>query len=89
MIRTRKFLEDRKLWDNDQQARAEERHTIVQEVMKIALEAPSPAITDIFDSVFANLPDSLRKQRDTLRTDSIGQDPEQIGLKRASEPSPL
>jgi pyruvate dehydrogenase E1 component alpha subunit len=86
MIRTRKFLETRKLWDNDQQARAEQRaRTIVQEVTKIALETAPPSITDIFNYVFAHLPEELQKQRDTLRTDSIGQDPEQIGLKRATQ----
>jgi hypothetical protein len=42
----------------------------------------------MFDYVYAHLPAQLKKQRDTMRTDSIGQDPEQIGLRRAA-PSPV
>jgi hypothetical protein len=59
----------------------------VQEVMKIALETPASDPSVMFDNVFENIPENLRKQRDTMRTDSIGQDPEQIGLKRAQQAS--
>jgi pyruvate dehydrogenase E1 component subunit alpha len=81
--RTRKFLESRGLWNASDQARAEQQYRAqVQEIIHKAMEFPSAPTTDIFDHVFAELPCQLRKQRDTMRTDSIGQDPEQIGLKR-------
>jgi pyruvate dehydrogenase E1 component alpha subunit len=81
--RTRKYLEARGLWDANQQARTEERvRGQVQDLIKKAMEVPPPQQTDVFDYVFAELPCQLRRQRDTMRTDSIGQDPEQIGLKR-------
>jgi len=85
LIRTRKFLESRGLWDASEQTRAEERaRTFVQSVTKEAMEVTPPQATDMFNFVFEELPCQLKKQRDTLRTDSIGQDPEQIGLRRAT-----
>jgi hypothetical protein len=36
----------------------------------------------MFDYTFEKLPKELIKQKQTLRTDSIGQDPEQVGLKK-------
>jgi pyruvate dehydrogenase E1 component alpha subunit len=88
ILRTRKYLQDRHLWDDQQQADTEQRaRTIVKEVTRAAMEMPAPAAEDIFNYVFAHLPDALRTQCETMRTDSIGQDPEQIGLKRALEQS--
>ncbi len=88
MIRTRKYLEDRKLWDDKQQATCEQRaKTIVKEVTRAAMEIESPAVSDMFDYIYAQLPEGLREQRDTMRTDSIGRDPEQIGLKHAMQES--
>ncbi|HEX3358934.1 MAG TPA: pyruvate dehydrogenase (acetyl-transferring) E1 component subunit alpha [Tepidisphaeraceae bacterium] len=82
--RTRKFLESRGMWDANQQSRAEEKaRAQAQEITRLAMETPAPVITDIFDNVFAELPCQLNKQRNTLRTDSIGQDPEQIGLRKS------
>jgi hypothetical protein len=43
-------------------------------------------VDDIFDYVYEELPVELQKQKQTLRTDSIGQDPDQIGLKSSPEP---
>jgi len=54
---------------------------LVQEVAQIAINIEKPSIDDIFDHVYADLPEELAKQKQTLRTESIGQDPEQIGLK--------
>jgi pyruvate dehydrogenase E1 component alpha subunit len=88
IIRTRKYLQNLKLWDDKQQAASERKaKTIVKEVMRAAMEVPAPSPTDMFDYVYAQMPASLRTQRDTMRTDSIGQDPEQIGLKHAMEES--
>jgi pyruvate dehydrogenase E1 component alpha subunit len=86
MVRTRKYLEARDLWDVQQQAKADENaRALVHEVVQVALNVPPPATTDIFDYTFAELPPDLMKQRDTLRSDSIGQDPAQIGLKPFTE----
>ena len=40
--------------------------------------AAAPETTEIFDHTFAELPDSIKLQRDTRRTSGIGQDPTQL-----------
>lgn len=81
--RTRKYLEARNLWSAKEQSAAEERFRAqAQEIMKKAVDIAPPQSSDVFDYVFADLPSQLQTQRDTMRTDSIGQDPEQIGLRR-------
>ena len=79
LIRLGRHLEHRKLWDQEKQAalhrRAEEE---VAAVVRRAEEIADPAPADMFDSMYAELPEELRLQRDTMRTSSIGQDPAQI-----------
>jgi pyruvate dehydrogenase E1 component alpha subunit len=82
LMRTRKYLESRGLWDADQQAQFEERaKATVHEVVELSLNMDKPGAEDVFTHTFANLPDELVRQRDTRRTDSIGQMPQQIGLQ--------
>ena len=47
-----------------------------------------PAVTDLFDYTYADLPEELKRQRETMRTDSIGQDPKQLGLRVPVEQVP-
>jgi pyruvate dehydrogenase E1 component alpha subunit len=79
LIRLRRYLEHRKLWDQGKQAklhrRAEEE---VEAIVKRAETIADPVPADMFDSMYAELPEELRVQRDTMRTSSIGQDPAQI-----------
>ena len=58
---------------------------IVHDVVKVALDIEKPAVGDLFDYTFAELPPELLRQKQTLRTDSIGQDPAQAGLKPPKE----
>jgi pyruvate dehydrogenase E1 component alpha subunit len=82
MVRTRKYLEARNLWDDKQQKAIEQKaKVIVQEVMKTSLELGKPPVSDIFDHTFADLPDEIVRQRDTHKTHSIGQAPDQAGLQ--------
>jgi len=82
LIRTRKYLESVGCWDAQKQATLEERaKVIVHEVSEAALNAAPPDSDELFRYTFETLPDTLLKQMQTRRTDSIGQDPEQIGLK--------
>jgi pyruvate dehydrogenase E1 component alpha subunit len=90
LVRTRKYLESKHLWDDEQQAKLEERaQAIVHEAVETATEIDKPVPEDIFDYTFAELPAELRVQRQTHRTDSIGQHPEEAGLQApaAEEPS--
>ena len=82
IIRTRKYLESKKAWDDKQQKAIEDKaKVIVQEVMKTSLEFGKSPVDSIFDFMYADLPAELTKQKDTLKTHSIGQNPEQVGLK--------
>lgn len=81
LIRTRLYMESKGLWSDKQQTELEERaKRIVDEVAKTALEIEAPSNADFFDHMFAELPADLARQRDTMRTSSLGLDPDQIGL---------
>jgi hypothetical protein len=44
-----------------------------------------PDKSDFFDHMFAEIDEDLRRQRDTMRTSSLGQNPEQVGLKAQAQ----
>jgi pyruvate dehydrogenase E1 component alpha subunit len=82
LIRTRIYLEKKGAWDDERQEALEQRaKKIVQEVVKAAEGIEKPGEADIFDHTFAALCDELQRQRDTMRTHSLGQNPEQVGLR--------
>jgi pyruvate dehydrogenase E1 component alpha subunit len=88
LIRTRKYLESKNRWDEKRQATLDARaKVIVHEVTEAALNIEKPATEDLFRYTYETLPDDLLRQMQTMRTDSIGQDPEQIGLKRTPQPA--
>jgi pyruvate dehydrogenase E1 component alpha subunit len=81
LIRTRRYLESKGLWDEEKQERSLERaRKIVHEVAEAAMNIESPQPEDMFRDTFAELPPELVKQMQTLRTDSIGEEPSQMGL---------
>ncbi|MCA9279971.1 MAG: pyruvate dehydrogenase (acetyl-transferring) E1 component subunit alpha [Phycisphaeraceae bacterium] len=82
IIRTRNWLTERDLWNDEMQQQMDERaKKIVDEVVKAATEIEKPESADFFNDMFAEMPDSLRRQRDTMQTHSLGQNPEQAGLR--------
>ena len=84
LIRTRLYLEKKGLWDEHRQKALQEKaEAIVAEETKAAESIAEPETQDMFNDMFAELPDELVRQRDTLRTSSIGQNPAQIGLAPA------
>jgi pyruvate dehydrogenase E1 component alpha subunit len=86
MIRTRKYLESKGIWNDELQAKTEQRaKAMVQDVVQAAVRTDKPTIESMFDHTFEELPQEILKQKETLRTDSIGQDPSQIGLKAIRE----
>ena len=92
LLRLRKYLLDRSLWDDARQkaleARAKEE---IAAVVRRAEEIDAPIQSDFFDAVYAEIPPEVRRQRNTMRTSSIGLDPSQIadqGLKK-SDPQRL
>lgn len=86
IVRVRKYLEKKDLWNEEQQKKLDERaKTIVAEVVKTAEGIEKPSTDDIFDYTYATLPAELEKQKRTMRTSSLGQDPEQAGLRGVAE----
>ncbi len=82
LIRTRKYMESVGVWDDAKQEDLENRaKTIVKEVVDAAISVSTPEASEFFDDMYAELPEDLRRQRDTMRTSSIGRNPEQIGLQ--------
>ena len=80
-IRLRKYIERKGLWDDAKQAALEERaKAIVSEVVKASEGIAKPSPTEMFDSMYAELTPELARQRNTMRTHSLGQYPEQVGL---------
>jgi pyruvate dehydrogenase E1 component alpha subunit len=88
MIRLRNFLEQRDLWsqekEEEQLATAEK---TISGVVKNAEEIDAPSATDFFDSMYTELPKQLQKQRQTMRTSSLGQDPSQVDIATQEEVS--
>ena len=83
VIRTRKYLESKGVWNDELQKKQEERaKVIVQEVTQYSLNYEAPNPEDIFDYVYADLPAELAKQKQHRATHSIGQDPEQATLQQ-------
>jgi pyruvate dehydrogenase E1 component alpha subunit len=89
IVRTRKFLESRNRWSQQEQERLEQRgKVIVREAVDAALDIEKPQATDLFDFTFEQLPPELQLQKQTLRTDSVGQDPDQPRLKPSAPERP-
>lgn len=86
LIRLRNWLEARGLWDEARQAESMERaKAAVSQVVKAAegIEKPTPA--DFFDHMYADLPAELETQKRTMQTHSLGQEPEQAGLRSEAQ----
>ncbi len=79
LIRLRKYLDDRKLWDDKREkaalANAKE---AVSAAVKRAEEIEPPKTEAMFNSMYETLHDELILQRETMRTSSIGQNPSEI-----------
>lgn len=79
ILRLRKYLEDRKLWDDKKQAAIEAKaKELVEAAVKRAETIEPPTASEFFDAMYAQPLDELALQRDTMRTSSLGQDPSQV-----------
>ena len=81
ILRVRKYLTAKGSWDDarDEALKAKAKK-IVAEVVDAAINVAPPETTDFFDDMYESLPEDLRRQRETMRTSSLGQDPSQVGL---------
>ncbi|TVQ51759.1 MAG: pyruvate dehydrogenase (acetyl-transferring) E1 component subunit alpha [Phycisphaerales bacterium] len=79
MLRLEKYLREKKLWDDKKHeaAMAKAKETVIAAV-KRAEEIADPKNADFFNSMYAELPADLKRQRDTMCTHSLGLDPSQL-----------
>lgn len=87
IIRVRKYLEGKDLWSEKKQRELDEANKAkVSEIVKRAEGIEKPTTDDFFDSMYETLPQDLQRQRDMMKTHSLGIDPEQERLaQRAAE----
>ena len=87
LIRLRNYLTELKLWDSSKEeallTRAKED---VDAAVKQAEEIAADPSNEIFDAMYAAIPDEVRRQRDTMRTSSLGQDPSELGIEAPKHP---
>jgi pyruvate dehydrogenase E1 component alpha subunit len=79
IIRIREYMKSKKLWDDAKEtallARVEEENAAAVARAE-GIDAPHRA--DFFDSMYAETPQDLVVQRETMHTHSLGQDPSQL-----------
>jgi pyruvate dehydrogenase E1 component alpha subunit len=81
IIRLRKYLVSKGLWNDEKQAELDEAaKAMVTEVVRAAEGIAKPSVGDIFDYTYASIPPELEVQKRTMRTHSLGQMPDQVGL---------
>ena len=79
IIRLRNYMVARKLWDDGKEAALQEQveHENAEAVVR-AEGIAAPTRGDFFNSMYAETPQDLLIQRDTMHTHSLGQDPSQL-----------
>lgn len=83
MIRTRKYLESVGLWNDARHAEALDKAEVwTKAIVDEVLNYPAPAREEMFDHLFAEIPEEQRRQRDTWATHSLGQFAEQESLRK-------
>ena len=79
IVRIRDHMKSLKIWDDTKEAElAEKVEAETSAIVQRAEGIEAPNDDDFFTSMYAELPPDLRRQMDTRRTSSIGEDPSQI-----------
>lgn len=82
IIRLRKYLENLGLWNDAKQAEVLERAEVwTKRIVDEVLNYPAPHRNEMFDHLFAEIPEEQRRQRETWATHSLGQFPQQATLR--------
>ena len=79
LLRLRLYMEKNKVWNEDKQNEMNERlQKRVMDVVHKAENIDPPSVTDLFDYTYADLPESLKLQRDTGSTHHLAHDRTQL-----------
>ena len=88
LVRLRNYLTERNLWNSTkEEALQTEAKEQVAAAAKRAEEITETPSSEIFDAMYAEIPDEVRRQRDTMRTSNLGQDPSELGVEASQPPS--
>jgi TPP-dependent pyruvate/acetoin dehydrogenase alpha subunit len=67
ILRFKQYLSDKKMWsDSDETALQEEHKQLIADAIAEAEPMPPPGLDTLFEDVYAEMPASLRKQKDAL-----------------------
>lgn len=84
IIRLRNYIKELKLWDSSKEdALLERAKAEVSAAVKRAEEIADTPIEQYFDAMYAEIPEELKMQRDTMRTSSLGQE----GFLQSTKPT--
>ncbi|MHC4908537.1 MAG: pyruvate dehydrogenase (acetyl-transferring) E1 component subunit alpha [Planctomycetota bacterium] len=79
LIRLRTYLDAKGLWDDAREEQlADSNKQKIIAVVKRAEEISAPTAASFFDAVYADINPDLARQRDAMRTSSLGLDPSQL-----------
>lgn len=79
LIRLRTYLDAKGLWDDAREEQlADSNKQKIIAVVKRAEEISAPTTASFFDAVYADINPDLARQRDAMRTSSLGLDPSQL-----------
>lgn len=79
LLRIRKYLTEKNLWDDKKQAAGEAKaKEIVAAAVERAEGIANPKSADFFNQMYETIDEDLKRQRDTMRTSSLGQDPSEL-----------
>jgi len=85
LLRLRTYMTARGLWDDArEEALGEKTKAEVSAAVKRAEEISAPEFAEAFNSMYAELPEELIRQRETRRTSSLGQFPSELSDSPAS-----
>ena len=74
------------IWDDSKEAELSERvNTEIVEAVKRAETIEPVTFEDFFETMYAEIPEDLALQQQTMRTSSIGEDPSQIEHSKISQ----
>jgi pyruvate dehydrogenase E1 component alpha subunit len=90
IIRVRTYMTARKLWDDSKEAALAERvEKDNADAVARAEGIIAPDKSDFFNAMYAEIPQDLVVQRDTMHTHSLGQDPSQLPLEAQARAAQL
>lgn len=89
LLRIRKYLTEKNLWDDKKQTAGEAKaKEIVAAAVERAEGIANPKSADFFNQMYEMIDEDLKRQRDTMRTSSLGQDPSELeGVETRDEVS--